>query len=93
MSESTVTVELYRTSDLSEAAALVVMGYALYGVEAEHGRATFVIAHAPEDARFADLVAAYAEDRLLVPPRDFARRRNELGYRMREALDGVGGRG
>jgi len=86
MSESRVTIELYRTGDLSETAALLVMGYALYGLEVSHGRAAFAIAHQPGEARFEELVAAYAADTLLVPPRDFARRRNELAYRMREAL-------
>jgi hypothetical protein len=81
-----ITMKLYRTSDLTETAALCSHGHPLHGIEVEHGWATFVIGYMVPDEEFERLVSDYQRGELLVEAVDFARRRNEIAARMRKAL-------
>lgn len=81
-----MTVRLYRTTDLTEAAALWSLGHPLHAIEVQGGWATFVIGHTLEPEEFAKLTEAYARGELLVEAGEFARRRNESAAKMRRAL-------
>lgn len=81
-----ITMKLYRTSDLTETAAICSHGHPLQGIEVENGWATFVIGYVVPDAEFERLVSDYHAGKLLVEPGDFGRRRNEVAARMRRAL-------
>ena len=85
MSEE-ITLKLYRTSDLTEAAALCTFGYGLHEIEVEDNRATFVVGYGEPDEGFWNAVELYRQATLLVEAREFARRRNEVAARMRRAL-------
>ncbi|MFQ6099445.1 MAG: hypothetical protein ACE5O2_17060, partial [Armatimonadota bacterium] len=85
-----VTLKLYRTCDLNEAAALCCLGYSLHAIEgpataqAASARAVFVITYAPERTdEFAKAVRAYADGTLLVPPRAFSQQRAHIVARLR----------
>ena len=81
-----ITMRLYRTSDLTEAAALWSHGHPLHTVEVERGWATFVVGYVVAEEVFTRLVSEYRSAELLVEAREFARRRNEAAARMRKAL-------
>ena len=81
-----ITMKLYRTSDLTEAAALCSHGHPLHTIEVQNGRATFVIGYVVPDEEFQELVSDYQRGELLVEAVDFARRRNEVAAKMRKAL-------
>lgn len=85
MSEE-MTVTLYRTTDLTEAAALWALGHPLHEIEVREGWATFVVGYAIPGAEFEALVKAYARGELLVEAGEFARRRNETAAKMRRAI-------
>jgi len=81
-----ITLKVYRTSDLTEAAALWTVGHTMHGIEVKGDRATFVIGYCAPDEEFAACTDLYHQGRLLVEAREFARRRNEVAARMRRAL-------
>lgn len=85
MSEE-ITLKLYRTSDLTEAAALSTLGHGLQTVEVAGDRATFVVGYSEPEADFWNAVDLYQQASLLVEAREFARRRNEVAAKMRRAL-------
>jgi len=81
-----ITLKLYRTTDLTEAAALTTLGYGLQGIEVVGERASFVVGYGePEDALWS-AVSRYQQGELAVEAREFARRRNEVAAQMRRAL-------
>lgn len=81
-----ITVRLYRTTDLTEAAAMWSLGHPLHRIEVRDGWATFVIGHEAGDEEFAEAVATYQRGELLVEAGEFARRRNETAAKMRRAI-------
>jgi len=82
-----ITMKLYRTTDLTEAAALWSHGYPLHRIEIANGWATFVIGYVADQEAFEKLVNDYQRGQLLVEAGEFARRRNETAAKMRRALD------
>ncbi|MGC9319800.1 MAG: hypothetical protein ACP5KN_17335 [Armatimonadota bacterium] len=97
MSEE-ITVKLYRTSDLTEAAALWSLGHPLHKIEVRESWATFVIGYVIADEEFEELTESYQRGELLVEAGEFARRRNETAAKMRRAIaeeqaEGGGGGG
>ncbi len=85
MSEE-IRLKLYRTSDLTEAAALATLGHGLQAIEVVGERATFVLGYAEPEEEFWQAVERYDRGELLLEAREFARRRNEVAARMRRAL-------
>ncbi len=85
MSEE-ITLTAHRTSDLTEAAALWTLGHAMHRIETENGWATFVIGYETSHEDFRAEVDLYQRGLLLVEAREFARRRNELAAKMRQAI-------
>lgn len=85
MSEE-ITLKLYRTSDLTEAAALCTLGHSLQAIEVVGERATFVLGYGEPGEEFWTAVGRYGRGELSVEAREFARRRNEVAARMRRAL-------
>lgn len=81
-----ITLKAHRTDDLTEAAALWTLGHAMHRIEIENGRATFVIGYETSDDEFGGEVDMYQRGLLLVEAREFARRRNELAAKMRQAI-------
>jgi len=84
-------MKLYRTTDLTEAAALWSHGHPLHTIEVESGWATFVIGYVVDEGAFEKLVGDYQRGELLVEAGEFARRRNETAAKMRKALEKAGG--
>jgi len=81
-----ITLKAHRTNDLTEAAALWTLGHAMHRIETENGWATFVIGYETSDDEFHAAVDLYQRGLLLVEAREFARRRNELAAKMRQAI-------
>lgn len=81
-----ITLKAHRTNDLTEAAALWTLGHAMHRIETENGWATFVIGYETSDDEFHAEVDLYQRGLLLVEAREFARRRNELAAKMRQAI-------
>jgi len=86
-----ITMKLYRTTDLTEAAALWAHGHPVHRISVENGWATFLVAHVVADDEFERLVSSYRKGELLVEAREFARRRNEAAAKMRKALGEAAG--
>ncbi len=85
-----ITLRVYRTSDLTQAAALWSLGHTMHHIDVDGEWATFVIGYEVTDEELQAAIALYEDGHLLVDPREFARRRNELAAMMRRSLAEAG---